>query len=488
MPDKWEYPWFAAWDLAYHCAALALVDVDFAKAQVELMVSDRYLHPNGQLPAYEWNFGDVNPPVHAMAALKVFRAERIQRGAGDHGFLQRVFHKLLLNFAWWINRKDAEGHNLFEGGFLGLDNISVYDRSRELPPGWSLKQADATGWMAHFSLKMTLIALELCIVDSDYEEIAIQCYKQFLAIAEAIAGSEETGTPSLWDDQAGFFMDLLQTPDEGTHRIEVYSWVGLIPLFAVEIVNRRMLEAAPRFHALLNQLRGGFFHGHPVCACPEHENERGERLLALADHSMLARILTRLLDEDQFLSRYGVRSLSRIHEADGNLGYIPGIGEALIEYVPGESTSPMFGGNSNWRGPIWLPTNYSLIASLERFHRFLGDDFRVPVPCLGGEKRNLKEIATLIAERLADIYRVDADGVVPALRDHLPSSPDPSWRDQLRFYEYFHAETGQGLGAAHQTGWSGLLANLVMRRYQKDIPGWSGIDRGTKAGLIDEIA
>ncbi|WP_295888506.1 glucosidase [uncultured Thiohalocapsa sp.] len=488
MPDKWEYPWFAAWDLAYHCAALALVDVDFAKDQVELMVSDRYLHPNGQIPAYEWNFGDVNPPVHAMAALKVFRAERIQRGAGDHGFLQRVFHKLLLNFSWWINRKDADGHNLFEGGFLGLDNISVYDRSKELPPGWSLKQADATGWMAHFSLKMTLIALELCIVDSDYEEIAIHCYKQFLAIAEAIAGSEESGTPSLWDDQSGFFMDLLQTPDQGLHRIEVYSWVGLIPLFAVEIVNSRMLEAAPRFRALLDGLKGGFFRGNPVCACPEHENARGERLLALVDHSMLARILSRVMDEAQFLSRYGVRSLSRIHDKDRNLGYIPGIGEALIEYVPGESTSPMFGGNSNWRGPVWLPTNYSLLSSLERFHRFLGDEFRIPVPSLGGEKRNLKEIATLIAERIADLYRVDEAGSVPALRAHIPSSPDPTWRDQLRFYEYFHAETGQGLGAAHQTGWSGLLANLVMRRYQKDIQGWSGIDRGTKAGLIDEIA
>jgi len=488
MPDKWEYPWFAAWDLAYHCAALALVDVDFAKEQVELMLSDRYLHPNGQIPAYEWHFGDVNPPVHAMAALKVFRAERVQRGSGDYGFLRRVFHKLLLNFSWWINRKDADGHNLFEGGFLGLDNISVYDRSRALPAGWSLKQADATGWMAHFSLKMTLIALELCIVDGDYEDMAIHCYKQFLAIAEAIAGSEESGTPSLWDDQAGFFMDLLQTPDQGTHRIEVYSWVGLIPFFAVEIVNRQMLDSAPRFRQLLGELKGGFFRGAPVCACPEHENARGERLLSLADHSMLARMLARLLDEAQFLSPFGVRSLSRIHATDRNLGYIPGIGEALIDYVPGESTSPMFGGNSNWRGPVWLPTNYSLISSLERFYRFLGDDFRIPVPCLDGAKRNLREIATLIAERIVDLYRVADDGEVAALRGHIPDAAAPAWRDHFRFYEYFHADTGRGLGAAHQTGWTGLLANLVMRRYQRDIRGWSGIDRGEKAGLIDEIA
>ncbi|MGE5155754.1 MAG: MGH1-like glycoside hydrolase domain-containing protein, partial [Bdellovibrio bacteriovorus] len=487
MPDTWEYPWFAAWDLAYHCAALALVDVDFAKDQVELMVSDRYMHPNGQIPAYEWNFGDVNPPVHAMAALKVFRAERIQRGEGDYGFLKRVFHKLLLNFSWWINRKDSDGHNLFEGGFLGLDNISVYDRSKPLPPGYSLKQADATGWMAHFSLKLTLIALELCVRDPEYEDIAIHCYKQFLAIAEAISGSEESGAPSLWDPEIGFFTDLVHTPDGGHHRIEVYSWVGLIPLFAVEIVNRRMLQHAPRFARLLETHKGGFFRGRQVCACPEWENERGERLLALVDHEMLPLILQRLLDEDQFLSRYGVRSLSRVHATDRDLGWIPGIGEALIEYVPGESTSPLFGGNSNWRGPVWLPTNYSLVSSLERFHRFLGDGFRVPVPCLGGQPLNLREIATLIAERLADLYRYRGGDSVPALAGRYAAS-DPHWKDLLWLFEYFHADSGQGLGAAHQTGWTGLLANLVMRRYQKDIEPWSGIDSGDRPALIDEIA
>ena len=486
MPDTWEYPWFAAWDLAYHCSALALVDVDFAKEQVELMVSDRYMHPNGQIPAYEWDFGDVNPPVHAMAALKVFRAERVQRGHGDHGFLQRVFHKLLLNFSWWINRKDADDHNLFEGGFLGLDNISVYDRSRPLPPGYRLQQADATGWMAHFSLKMTLIALELCVQDADYEEIAIHCYKQFLAIAEAVAGSEETGTPSLWDPDIGFFTDLLQTPDAKPHRIEVYSWVGLIPLFAVEIVNKRMLDHAPRFAKLLSEHKGGLFRGSYVCACPDWENERGERLLALVDHSMLPRILERLLDENQFLSRFGVRSLSSAHARDRDLGWIPGIGQALIEYVPGESTSSMFGGNSNWRGPIWLPTNYSLVSSLERFYRFLGDGFEVAVPCLGGERKNLKEIASLIADRLTDLYRASDQHAVPALEGRYPANDD--WRDLFWFYEYFHADNGQGLGASHQTGWTGLLANLVMRRYQRDIRPWSGIDTGEEPALIDEIA
>jgi hypothetical protein len=487
MPDAWEYPWFAAWDLAYHCAALALVDVDFAKDQIELMLSDRYMHPNGQVPAYEWDFGDVNPPVLAMAAIKVFRAERIQRGSGDHGYLKRVFHKLLLNFSWWINRKDAEGRNLFEGGFMGLDNISVYDRSRALPAGYQLKQADATGWMAHFALKMTLIALELCVEDPQYEDIAIHCYKQFLAIAEAVAGSEETGTPSLWDTDQGFFMDLLETP-EGAQRIPVYSWVGLIPLFAVEIVNRRMLNHAPRFERLLKEHKGGLFRGSYVCACPDWENERGERLLSLVDHSMLPRILKRLLDEGQFLSAFGVRSLSRVHAEDQNLGFIPGIGNALIEYVPGESISPMFGGNSNWRGPVWLPTNYSLISSMERFHRFLGDEFTVAVPCLGGKRLNLKEIASLIADRLSNLYRHRNGERAPALSSHWPADDDPLWHDLLAFHEYFHAETGAGLGAAHQTGWTGLLANLVMRHYQRDVRPWSGLDSGETPSLIDEIA
>ncbi|MCF8003101.1 MAG: glucosidase [Chromatiaceae bacterium] len=487
MPDAWEYPWFAAWDLAYHCVALALVDVDFAKEQVELMLSDRYMHPNGQVPAYEWDFGDVNPPVLAMAAIKVFRAERIQRGSGDHGYLKRVFHKLLLNFSWWINRKDAEGNNLFEGGFLGLDNISVYDRSRALPAGYQLKQADATGWMAHFALKMTLIALELCVEDPQYEDIAIHCYKQFLAIAEAVAGSEETGTPSLWDMDQGFFMDLLETP-EGAHRIPVYSWVGLIPLFAVEIVNRRMLNHAPRFERLLKEHKGGLFRGSYVCACPDWENERGERLLSLVDHSMLPRILKRLLDEAQFLSAFGVRSLSRVHAKDQNLGFIPGIGNALIDYVPGESISPMFGGNSNWRGPVWLPTNYSLISSLERFHRFLGDEFTVAVPCLGGKRLNLNEIASLIADRLSNLYRHRNGERVPALSGHWPTDDDRHWHDLLAFHEYFHAETGAGLGASHQTGWTGLLANLVMRHYQRDVRPWSGLDSGETPSLIDEIA
>ena len=469
MPDSWEYPWFAAWDLAFHCGALALIDVDFAKDQIELMLSDRYLHPNGQIPAYEWNFSDVNPPVHALGALKAFRAERVQRGEGDRGFLQRVFHKLLLNYAWWINRKDADGQNVFEGGFLGLDNISVVDRSQPLPPGYSLKQADATGWVAMFALNMTVMALELAIEDKDYENISIQIFEQFLAIANTIGGHTDGGV-SLWDPDAGFFKDLIVTPDGGYHRIDVYSMVGLIPLFATEVIDRRLLANVPRFRERLRRHKGGIFQGNYVCACPDWENERGEHLLALVDHTMLPPILSHLLSESEFLSSYGVRSVSRVHAEHRDLGMLPGIGQAMIEYVPGESNSPLFGGNSNWRGPIWMPVNFTLIQAIEKFHRFLGDDFKVAVPCLGGRELNLKEIATLIAERIVDIYRRDRQGRAPALQTQPQFATDENWKDLLLFYEYFHADTGQGLGAAHQTGWTGLIANLVTRRYRRDIP------------------
>jgi hypothetical protein len=477
MPDAWEYPWFAAWDLAYHCGALALIDVDFAKDQMELMLKERYLHPNGQIPAYEWAFGDVNPPVHAAGTLKVFRAERVQRGKGDLDFLQRVFHKLLLNYAWWINRKDTDGHNVFEGGFLGLDNISVFDRSQPLPPGYSLKQADATGWMAMFALNMTVIALEICTLDPDYEDMAIQIYEQFLAIANTIAG-HTGGSVSLWDPDAGFFKDLVVEPDGRYHRVDVYSWVGLIPLFACEILDERLLAKVPRFKSMLDEHGGGLFQGNYICACPAHTNARGEHLLSLVDHTMLPRILQRLLREEEFLSPHGIRSVSRLHADHRDLGYLPGVGQALIEYVPGESNSSLFGGNSNWRGPVWMPTNYTLIQALEKYHRYLGNDFTVPVPALGGRELNLRDIATLIAERLVNIYRRDADGHVPAFPASSPFQDDRHWKDLLLFYEYFHGDTGQGLGAAHQTGWTGLIANLVARRYRREIPDfWKQVGR-----------
>ena len=480
MPDTWEYPWFAAWDLAFHCGALALADVDFAKDQVELLLNERYLHPNGQIPAYEWSFDDVNPPVLAMAALKVFRAERVQRGQGDIGFLQRVTHKLLMNYTWWLNRKDADGNNVFEGGFLGLDNISVYDRSQPLPPGYSLKQADATGWMAMFALNMTVMCLELAASDSDYEDLAIQCYLQFLGIAKTIAGGSGIGV-SLWDEQDGFFKDVVVGPDGSAQRIDVFSWVGLIPLFACEIVDQRLLKASPRFERVMKMHRYGLFDGHYVSECPTKINARGEHLLSLVDAAKLRRILQHLLSEGEFLSDYGVRSVSRIHAQRQDLGHVHGIGRALIEYVPGESTSGLFGGNSNWRGPVWMPTNYTLVQSIEKFHRFLGDEFKVPVPCLGNQELTLNQIAKLISDRLVDIFRRNPEGRIPALPADSPFQRDPAWRDLLLFNEYFHGETGLGLGATHQTGWTGLVANLVQRRYRSDIPAfWKQQARGTQ--------
>ncbi|MFZ3173990.1 MAG: hypothetical protein WA146_03755 [Thiobacillus sp.] len=360
-------------------------------------MSERYMHPNGQIPAYEWAFGDTNPPVHAMGALKVFRAERVQRGVCDIAFLKRVLHKLLLNYAWWINRKDADGHNVFGGGFLGLDNISVYDRSQPLPPGFTLKQADATGWMAMFALNLTAMALEICTEDPSYEGIAIQSYAQFLAIAETIAGHSGLGL-SLWDDADGFFKDLMVQPDGSVHRIDVFSWVGIIPLFACEVVDRRLLEAAPRFAAFLEGRRGGVLDGHSYCACPARTNAKGDHLLAVVDVYMLNRMLAHVFDEAEFLSPYGVRSVSRIHAERSDLGHVPGIGRAVIQYVPGESTSDLFGGNSNWRGPVWMPTNYMLIQSLEKYQRYLGDAYTFPAPCLGGESITLKRAINLLSD------------------------------------------------------------------------------------------
>lgn len=469
MPDAWEYPWFAAWDLAFHCAVMALIDVDFAKDQLELLLRENYLHPSGQIPACEWMFGDVNPPVHAMSALKVFRAERVQRGKGDVAFLKRVLHKLLLNHTWWVNRKDATGMNVFEGGFLGLDNISVYNRSQPLPDGHTLKQADATGWMAMFSLQITLMALEIAVEDPAYENIAVQSYSQFLAIANTLAGRTGAGV-SIWDDTDGFFKDIVVNPDGSAHRINVFSWVGVVPLFACEVVDARLLVGRTRFNALLWKHRHGMFDGSVICACPVTTNERGEHLLSVVTPPMLMKILARVFDEDEFFSPFGVRSVSKRHAARQDLGHIPGIGNAVIQYVPAESDSASFGGNSNWRGPVWMPTNYLLVQAIEKMHRYLGDAFTFPAPCLNDYEINLNYAATMLAERLVDIFRRDESDVIPNFPVDSPHQTDPYWRNLLLFHEYFHGETGQGLGAAHQTGWTGLVANLVMRRYRTEIP------------------
>ncbi|MGR9054030.1 MAG: MGH1-like glycoside hydrolase domain-containing protein, partial [Gammaproteobacteria bacterium] len=440
-----------------------------------------YLHPNGQIPAYEWAFGDVNPPVQALAALQVFRMERLQRGHGDRNFLQRLFHKLLMNYVWWINSKDGDGLNVFEGGFLGLDNISVFDRSTSLPPGFTLKQSDATGWMAMFALNMTVIALELAVEDPDYEDTAIQTYEQFLNIANSIAGYADNGVP-LWDAADGFFKDLLVEPSGRHHRVDVYSWVGLIPLFACEIVDRRLLKNVPKFRKLLDDHAGGEFHGNFICACPAHENDDGERLLSLVDHTMLPDIVRRLFNSREFLSPYGIRGVSRLHAERRDLGMLPGIGQALIEYVPGESNSGLFGGNSNWRGPVWLPTNYALILALEKFNRFLGAAYRVSAPGLSENELNLREVIDGLARCMTNLYRPDAAGRIPAFPADSPWQNDALWREHLQFYEYFHGDNGLGLGAAHQTGWTGLLANLVLRCHGRDIAGF-GIGLEGKASV-----
>jgi hypothetical protein len=462
VPDSWEYPWFAAWDLAYQCMAFAFFDVDFAKEQIELLLDWRYLHPNGQIPAYEWTFDNVNPPIHAAAALEVFRAERKQRDAGDLHYLRRVFNKLIMNYTWWLNKKDSDGLSVFEGGFMGLDNISVYDRSHPLPRGFSLKQADATGWMAMFALNMTGIALELSQELIEYEDMAIQCYRQFLAIANSIAG-HAADKLSLWDPAAGFFKDLLITPDGKYHHIDVYSYVGLIPLFACEIVPPDILEKVPRFKAILEEHAGGMFDGHVICACPVATNEHGERLLSLVDHTMIPHILRRLLNEKEFLSNHGVRSVSRIHAEKRELGTLPGVGDALIEYEPGYSTSFLFGGNSNWRGPVWIPINFSILQALSKFHRYLGPNFTVDTST--DRELNLGEVVNLIAERLINIFSRDQQGLIPGLPKGSPFQYDPHWMELRLFHEYFHGENGLGLGASHQTGWTGLVANLIKRRY-----------------------
>ena len=469
MSDAWEFPWFAAWDLAYHTAALALVDIDFAKDQVELLLLESYLHPNGQIPAYEWSFDDLNPPVLAMAALKVFRADRVNHGKADMHFLQRVSDKLMINYTWWLNNEEVDGESIFGGGFLGFDNISVYDRSHPLPSGFSLKQADATGWMAMYSLNMTVMALELATEKDDYESVAMQCYSQFLSIANLIAGHSHNSI-SLWDPNDGFFKDLIVDANGIEQRIDVFSWVGIIPIFACEVIDARLLKNVPRFAALLAKHVGGALDGHSISACPHTPNDRGEHLLSLLDHSKLQPILQHLLSEDEFLSKHGIRSLSKIHSQRQDLGYLQGVGEELIEYVPGESNSGLFGGNSNWRGPIWMPTNYSLIQALEKYHRYLGNDFKVKVPCLNNAELTLQDVAKLISERLVNLFRRNETGRIPAMPENSPFQYETYWKDLLLFNEYFHGETGLGLGSMHQTGWTGLVANLVARHYREDVP------------------
>jgi hypothetical protein len=463
MPDKWEYPWYAAWDLAFHCIPLALVDAQFAKGQLVLLLREWYMHPNGQLPAYEWNFGDVNPPVHAWAALRVFRIDRRVNGRGDREFLERVFHKLLLNFTWWVNRKDAEGNNIFEGGFLGLDNIGVFDRSNPPPGAARLEQSDGTSWMAMFTLNMLAIAMELAAEDRIYEDIATKFFEHFLYIAHAMTDRGDQSL-CLWDETDGFFYDVLfRGGDRMPMRIR--SMVGLIPLFAVETIEPATIERLPGFRRRMEW----FLENRPDLtnnvASMHAPGTSDRRLLSIADASQLRRILAVALDEREFLSPYGVRALSRVHAEHPYVLRIDGQ-DHVVDYEPAESTNALFGGNSNWRGPIWFPVNYLLIESIQKFHYYYGDDYLVECPTGSGRMMNLWEVATELSQRLSSIFlRVNGRRAVYGANERFQQ--DPHWRDLILFHEYFHGDNGTGLGASHQTGWTAIVAKLLEQSGEK---------------------
>jgi hypothetical protein len=457
MPDKWEYPWFAAWDLAFHCIPLAVLDPEFAKDQLRLLGQEWYQHPNGQVAAYEWNFGDVNPPVLAGAVWRVYEIDRAQRGEGDRDFLEFMFHKLALNFTWWVNRKDADGRNLFQGGFLGLDNIGVFDRSMPLPPGVRLDQSDGTSWMALFCLDMIRIALELFEDRPAFGEIVEKYLYHFMYIVAAMdhMGGEWL---SLWDPDDQFFYDVLHIDGQPARPIKVRSMVGLTPLFAVASIppTLRVPEVAERLRWFVrHRPRLG-----EVVRQWAVQGRDGRRLLALCYRDRLEPILRRLLDESEFLSAYGVRALSR-HYAEHPYVFRTKQGTTAVCYLPGESDSGMFGGNSNWRGPIWFPVNLLIVYALREYHTFFGDDFTVEFPTGSGRRLTLGQVANELARRLLRIFERDSQGRRPVFGDNATFQTDPHWRDHVPFYEYFHGDDGRGLGASHQTGWTGLIAFVI---------------------------
>jgi hypothetical protein len=463
MPDAWEYPWYAAWDLGFHCLPLALIDPHFAKAQLVLLEREWYMHPSGQVPACEWEFSGVNPPVHAWAAWRVFQIERERGGGeGDLVFLERVFLKLLLNFTWWVNREDAQGRNIFQGGFLGLDNIGVFDRSAPLPTGGYINQADATSWMAMYCLNLMRIALELALHNPAYEDIATKFFEHFLYIAQAMTNLGGAGV-SLWDEEDQFFYDVLSLPNGHLQPLKVRSMVGLTPLFAVETLEPELLKRVPAFTQRLEW----FLNYRPDLAdLVSHWTVpgRGERrLLSLLRGHRMKAVLRRMLDETEFLSDYGVRALSRYHR-DRPYVFIAD-GDALrVSYEPGESESGAFGGNSNWRGPIWFPLNYLIIESLQKFHQYYTDDFRIECPTGSGQYATLEGVTRELTRRLSSLFLRNTQGTRPALGPHPKLQTDPHFRDHVLFYEYFHGDTGRGIGASHQTGWTGLIAKLLEPR------------------------
>ena len=459
MPDKWEYPWYAAWDLAFHAVSLAVVDVDFAKGQLALMLDERYLHPSGQIPAYEWNFGDVNPPVHAWAVMRVYEAERESRGQGDVRFLEEAFHKLTLNYTWWVNRKDPDGNSIFGGGFLGLDNIGVFDRSAPLPTGGHLEQADGTAWMAFYTLEMLEIALELARHDPSYQSMAAKFLEQYLWIAAAMDDPDDPDG-SLWDEQDGFFYDVLATPDGRTTRLKVRSLVGLLPLAACVVLRRSDVRQLPEFMARVQWLRT---HRPQLAARFPALAEPGiadRRLLSVLDETKLRRLLARMLDEAEFLSDHGIRSVSRDHLDHPFVVDVAGH-EYRVDYLPAESSTGMFGGNSNWRGPIWFPMNFLLIRGLLAYASYYGDQVMIEYPTGSGRELPLWDIAKSLSERLLGIFLRDEEGVRPVHGGTAVFQDSPHWNDLIPFYEYFHGDNGAGLGASHQTGWTGLVARML---------------------------
>jgi hypothetical protein len=464
MPDTWEYPWFAAWDLTFHCVVLAILDAQFAKQQLLLLTRDRYMHPSGQLPAYEWAFGDVNPPVQAWATWRVYKIDQKRSGRGDRDFLERMFHRLLLYFTWWVNRKDPRGQNLFQGGFLGLDNIGVFDRSQALPTGGYLEQADGTAWMGLFALNMLTIALELAREDKTYSDIALKFFEHFLYIGNAI-NHVGRGEMPLWDDEDGFYYDALHLPNGQEVLLKVRSMVGLTPLFAVETLEPELLEISPGFKEQIEW----FLHNRPELAkniaAVTIPGKGDRRLLSITSPEALRRLLHYLLNEAEFLSPYGIRAVSRYHKDHPFIYEWQGT-QYQVDYEPAESTSNLFGGNSNWRGPIWFPLNFLLIESLQKFHHYLGDDFKVECPIKSGVMLNLWDVSVYLEERLISIF-LQQNSQRPVYGNLTKFQHDPHWRDLILFYEYFHGDNGAGLGASHQTGWTALVAKLIQQTHDK---------------------
>jgi hypothetical protein len=465
MPDKWEYPWYAAWDLAFQAVAFALIDPGFAKQQLLMLTHEWYMHPNGSMPAYEWSFGEANPPVHAWATWRVFRMDATLTGKPDFEFLERMFHKLMINFTGWVNRQDIEGRNVFQGGFLGLDNIGVFDRSQKLPVAGRIDQSDGTAWMAMYALNMMRISLELAARNHVYESTATKFFEHFLAIAEVM--TRQSGRRGLWDEVDQFYVNVLQRPDGSAIPLRHFSIVGLFPLFAVEVLEPETVARSPEF---AERLQWVLTHRADLAALVSHwdvEGQDARRLLSLLRGHRMKALLLRMLDETAFLSPYGVRSVSRTHleqpftlDLDGQ--------HVSAGYVPGDSSSPDFGGNSNWRGPVWMPVNFMLVESLYGFHRYYGDDFRVEYPVGSGETFSLREIADELSARLTRLFLRGPDGRRPIFGDAPLLQDDPHFRDHVLFYEYFHGDTGQGLGASHQTGWTGLVALLLQGRMDED--------------------